>query len=180
MSNSTASNAGLNFFSQKEDDKEPFKGVVTFTDRTISFNGTTILSKNVAKYEQYGVKRVNKISIKQMIVFSFVAIASYFLETYGKVFSVVLLGVVAYGIYERVRKLEYGLTIELNSGTRHYFIHKDRAGIESLFKLITEAIESETPLRLNAKFENSKVIIGNTSGPIHMGSDTHHHNYSEV
>ncbi|MEL7531636.1 MAG: hypothetical protein AAFN10_10025 [Bacteroidota bacterium] len=63
---------GKNGQEPSDDETEKYQGSLTFRKNTISFNGTTLLIRNVAKFEQYGLTYINKIS-NGLYIFSIVA-----------------------------------------------------------------------------------------------------------
>ncbi|MGN6435947.1 MAG: hypothetical protein ACTHMM_05410 [Agriterribacter sp.] len=145
-----------------------YKGDIYFKERTVVFSGTTILLKNVAKFELYGYKRTNKISGIALILSIVVAVTGLIYAPYGLIFTAVF-GLISFvGIKERLRPRLYGLTIELNSGTRHLFLNEDLNGVKALFEKLSYRIEKEEPLAVS--FADKSVTIMN-SNIISAGGD---------
>ncbi len=160
----------------KTEKKEPYYGKFLLTPFCITFDGISILTSNVSKFEKYGIKRDSKITIVHWFILAFLAFAAFSVKhMIGNIAGVFCILAIVYGIWERYFKpKQHGLTIELNSGTRHYFINTDVNGINALFDLITKAIEMEGPKQILAKFEMGKVTIvnvGNNDGTVNIGDD---------
>ncbi|MEL7532072.1 MAG: hypothetical protein AAFN10_12215, partial [Bacteroidota bacterium] len=51
----------------------------------------------------------------------------------------------------------FGLTIELTSGSKHYFLSKDKKGVDYLLETITLAIESDRPINHTFVFEGDRI-----------------------
>lgn len=69
-----------------------------------------------------------------------------------------IFGYIAYrGYKERRRPHLHGLTIELTSGSRHYFLSKDKNGVTKLLETITDAVESDVPINHTFIFEGDKI-----------------------
>lgn len=143
--------------SSHEDEAEKYVGSLTFRKNTISFDGTTLLLKNVAKFEQYGIKYINSIS-KGLYIFSIIAAFVCLIPFPFGLIGTFIFGVIAYkGYKERNRPKLHGLTIELTSGSKHYFLSKDKKGVDNLFSTITSAIESDAPINHTFIFEGDKI-----------------------
>ena len=144
MANSVKNSGFFSFLSGSSSDEETeYQGTIYFNKRTVEFSGTTLQLKNVSKFEQYGLKYVNKVSTIYLILSIILALAGLKYAPYGLVLTL-FFGLNAYvGIKERMRPKLYGLTIELNSGATHHFLSKDSNGIELLFGKLTKGIENE-------------------------------------
>ncbi len=144
--------------SEKQEKEKPYEGILSFTNKTISSSDTTILLNNVTKFEKYGLKNINRITLLQLAIAGAVFLGSFFFMPWG-IFTLVIAGLVLYaGIKERMRPDLYGLTIELTSGSQHHFLSKDLEGIKKLFAKIAEIVEREAPMHSTFEFHNNKVI----------------------
>lgn len=167
-------NGILGLFSQNEEKTTPYKGEFRFTPFAITFRGTSILSKNVSQFEKYGLKRIYKLTIAHLVLLGAAGIGCLFSGmTYLFIPGLAFLAIVAYCIWLRFQPKDYGLTIELNSGSRHYFISKDEKGIDQLFELITTAIEMDRPQEITATFSDNRVTINieENNGKVYAGDD---------
>lgn len=162
MTNTAKSPGILNAFSGSSTEEESeYRGKVFFNKRTVVFSGTTLQLKNIAQFEQYGVKYINKISIPLLILSAILAVGGAIYAPYGLVLTLVFGFIVYLGVKERMRPKLYGMTIELNSGTRHYFLNKDKSGIEVLFEKLSVCIEKEEPFVVS--FVDNRVTITNAN-----------------
>jgi hypothetical protein len=148
---------------QNEKDK-PFMGAITFTDKTISWVDTTILLGNVSQFKKYGVTRIYRITTIQLIIAGVAALASFAFMPYGLILLVPAAFVLYVGIKERLRSKLYGLTIELNSGSEHYFLNTDLKSINNLFEFITEVIKQGQPFSATFTFVNNGIIGDGATG----------------
>lgn len=148
---------------QNEKDK-PFMGDITFTEKTISWADTTILLSNVSQFKKYGVTRIYRINTIQLIVAAVAALASFFFLPYGLILLLPAAVILYIGIKERLRPKLYGLTIELNSGSEHYFLNTDLQSINDLFAFITEVIKKGIPFSATFTFINNGIIGDGATG----------------
>jgi hypothetical protein len=149
---------GANSFFSKlnENADKPFKGTIRFNDRMISYEGNTLLTSNVSQFQKYGYK---KNYAKPAIVMFIGAIAFVFamnanLGVLGTLASLVIIG---YGVYLLMKPKLFGLTIELNSGSCHYFLSADVNGIHKLFADITKCIKESKHFYGEAVFQDNRV-----------------------
>ena len=164
MGTATTSNGILDLFSS--DKGETYKGSIEFKQRTISFTGTTLLLSNISKFEQYGLKYAYQIT-GFLLAFSIImAIVGLALMPYGLILTVIFGFIAFLGFRERSRPKLYGLTIQLNSGTEHTFLSKDQGGISRLFTLISNAVETNSPMNFNVSFQDKRVIVQNSPGTV--------------
>ena len=110
----------------------------------------------------YNFKQHNSISTFWYLLSIIASIASLIALFSGVVealIGLILFGlIVYYGYKERNRPKIHGLTIELNSGTTHDFLSKDKNGVDELFEAISEAVESNKPLLQTFNFEGDRII----------------------
>ncbi len=148
---------GKNGTDENEDQLEKFEGSLKFRNNTITYNGTTLLIKHVTKFEEYGVKYVNSISTGWYI-FSFIAAIVCLIPFPFGLIGTFIFGLIAYAAYkERRRPKLHGLTIELTSGSRHYFLSKDKKGVLVLLETIAYALENDQPINHTFIFEGDKI-----------------------
>lgn len=138
-------------------EESEYVGNVFFNKRTVVFSGTTVPIKNISKFEQYGLKYIHKITIVHLIVSIILAIGGAMYAPYGLILTVIFGFVIYLGVKERMRPKLYGMTIELNSGARHYFLNKDQTGIKALFEKLYRCIENEETFAVT--FVENKVTI---------------------
>lgn len=156
MANSAKSSGFFSFLSNSpKDEEEEFQGKIFFNKRTISFPGTTLYLKNIAKFEKYGLKYIYKVSTLSLIFSSIMAIGGLKYAPIGLVLTLFFGLNVYVGIKERLRPKLYGLTIELNSGTTQSFLSKDTQGINALFEAVIHALEND--VQIVADFGNKGV-----------------------
>jgi hypothetical protein len=160
-------------------DLQPYKGTLTINRRTISFYGTTVLLNNVAKFEKYGLKHVYVMSIRAIVfwcILTLIALSYINNWPYGLI-GTIICGFMAFrGIQDRFQKRKYGVTIELNSGTRHHFISTDMQGIDIFFHDISRAIENNEPVSVSYNFNSNEIIrnkinIENQEGTMVVGDN---------
>lgn len=157
-----AKNPTLNALSSQEPENKPYQGEIVFHKKTISFRDTVILRQNITKVEKYGVKRIYKVS-DTLLVFSVIMVLVGFISIpYTLILSFIFGFVVFTGIKERNSPKLSGITIELSSGTQHYFLSADKKGIDNQFNTLSEALENGEPFTLD--FSGSTVTMTNITG----------------
>lgn len=157
-----SSAAGL--FSNRKEKEEVYHGLLFFKKRTMSFAGTTILLKNIAKFEQYNVKNTLRVPTIALIVACILAVVGLTQAPYGLLITLVAAPVILMGILERRRPRIYGLTIELNSASRQSFLSKDEKGINELFSAISRFVENEEDVVVQASFTTNQVKVDVVQG----------------
>jgi len=169
MSTTTGKGNYANLFNPQLDRKSPYVGSLSFTSRTISFLGHILLLTNVSKFEKYGMKYIPRITIFHMVISAIIFLVSLKVPMpYGLILMVVFGGIILLGIKERLRPKLYGLTIELNSGTRHTIYSRDHEGIDKVFKTLLEAVNHPELYAMGGSFTfNNNGII---AGPVAMGA----------
>jgi hypothetical protein len=149
--------AAKSIFSEfNENTKKPFEGLITFTDKMINYEDSTLLITNVSQFKKYGFKKNMSFPIF-ILVIGIIALYISIKGLENMVAILVSLGIIAYAIRLLLKPKLFGLTIELNSGSCHYFLSKDVQGIHSLFEQITAAIKNSKPFYSVYKFENNHV-----------------------
>ncbi len=151
----------------KREAKKPYEGELAFNRRTIvfedSFTGikTSVQLRNVSKFELYGLKFINQISVLKLVIAGIVTgIGLYFYkEVLAWPFIIICGGIVFMGIRERLRPKIYGLTIQLNSGSNHHFFSKDFVGVKNLFSAVQIALENDVPISIKATFHDNRVTF---------------------
>jgi hypothetical protein len=152
---------------------QAYRGIFKLEKRILSFSGCSVPLDNITQVSNYPVRPVNKISLLVLIFSIFISLASLsaaitagrYEESLKEISLVVffLFAVIAaIGIGERLRAYNYGITVELSSGFRHYFIHKSKDFIDQTYRGFIAAIQENRDFQ--AVFNNANVIsVGNGS-----------------
>jgi hypothetical protein len=140
-----------------EQKQKPYQGTITFTDKIINYDDNTLLIGNVSQFSKYGFKKKYMAAIVLLTIGTLALIAA--INNASFLIALPALLLIALGIWDIKKPKLYGLTIELNSGSRHYFFSKDLKGIERLFLDITEAIYRHSPFMMVTKFEDNRITI---------------------
>jgi hypothetical protein len=181
-----------------------YYGILQIEKGVLKFTGASVLINSITQISNYPVRPINRISILQMIISAILGLL--FLSASGidtgfgrsgfgflKVPGLLLLAVPVYGIYERTRPEKYGITLELSSGFRHYFISKSQAFINSVYEEFVDAVQNKRDFmkvfnntviqtgehstvnlaQNESKIDNSsgKTEINNTSGEVNLNSN---------
>jgi len=157
-----AKNPSLDTISSQEPENKPYQGEIVFHKKTISFRDTVILRQNITKVEKYGVKSVYRISDTMLVFSGIMVLVGFTSIPYTLILSLIFGFVLFTGIKERNRPKLSGITIELSSGTQHYFLSADKKGIDNQFNALAEALENGEPFTLD--FSGSTVTMTNITG----------------
>lgn len=155
-------NPSLDTISSQEPENKPYQGEIVFHKKTISFRDTVILRQNITKVEKYGVKSVYRISDTMLVFSGIMVLVGFTSIPYTLILSLIFGFVLFTGIKERNRPKLSGITIELSSGTQHYFLSADKKGIDNQFNALAEALENGEPFTLD--FSGSTVTMTNITG----------------
>ena len=145
------------FFSKlNENADKPFKGTIQFNERMISYEGNTLLISNVSQFQKYGYKK-NYAKPVTVILIGAIAFLVAMNADLGVLGTLASLAIVGYGVYLLMKPKLFGLTIELNSGSCHYFLSADVNGIQKLFSDITKCIKDSKHFYGEAVFQDNRV-----------------------
>jgi hypothetical protein len=169
------------------------------TQNTIRYGSQVFQIKNVTQTRVESWKENPKISPKALFFLFAIASGFFYLDAriadwvydlfrnrpigMGKfsdyLIGVFLLGIFAYGIWQRTQLQFYTLTIETNSGSSKLFSSRDKNGIFSVANTIVEVMEDgEKPANYSVTIDQSKITIGDSFQNI--GSNTSITNRSTV
>src|SRR5882757_4632170 len=151
------------------DEKSPFKGKVTLTNKALSYGGTTILLANISNIERGKLIRRNGVNTLTLAISLIVFLIFLSRMYWGLIFVIPSGWLVAKGIWERWRPNLYGITLHLNSGARYNLYNKDRDGIERLYTLINEAIHKDAVVNTTMIFQSDGIIFN--TGDINTGDN---------
>lgn len=152
----------------------PYHGSLVFTNHTLSFKGTTIQLKNVARFTSYEMKRFHIIPSTLLIISIIVFFLSFSWKGLGFI-TVISAAFAGFGIYEYFRPKLYSLIIELNSSYYYAFSSVDKEGILEVRRRLTSAMTSETPVNTTVTFNSDKIIFGD-----HVARDKYEVNDSKI
>ncbi|MHA4811438.1 DUF6232 family protein [Flavitalea flava] len=138
--------------------KQEYSGDLTLTNKTISFKGTTIQLKSIARFQQFELTRINSIGIPLMLVAGLAIIIFMNYLFWGLIFIVPAALIIYAGIKERQKPKLYEIVLELASGGLHNIVSADEQGIRSLYSKIKEAMQNEeNPINYHLNFKSGKI-----------------------
>jgi hypothetical protein len=153
-----------------------YNGYFKLEKSILSFSGSVVTLANISQVSNYPVRLTNRIPLLFLIISIAIALATLFtmviMPILGgglSIFCLIFSAISVLGIIERQRPKRYAITVELSSGFRHYFVHRDPGFIDKAFKGIVEAIQNNRDYLVD--FSNSSIIhvgdgstVGNITG----------------
>jgi hypothetical protein len=136
---------------------QEYNGSFKLEKGVLIFDGSNIASKNITRVSNYPVRLPNMISIRVIVISIIVLISSVALSQYmgreerGILILPILISltIIIYGIIERSKNPQYGITLELASGYKRYFIHKQKEFIDRVYADFSEALKSNKDYSAN-------------------------------
>jgi hypothetical protein len=153
------------YSAQRTSSTNPYVGIFSFKKGVLTFWGVSIPLQNVTQISNYPVEYQPVFSLVVFILHILLTLTffpSLFLNSniplsaLPKVAFLFFLALSIFGVWERSRPLKYGITIELSSGFRHYFIHQDRAFINRTYGEFVTAVQENKDYQV--VFENTSIM----------------------
>lgn len=129
------------------DDQNVDNRIVQVTSHTISFGGTVILVRNIARLRSYSVKRNPKDGYAKFGIAVILFIGSIIAFNKQPSLVVWLLIAASFFIFLGFRAINfrrYGLSIETNGGTSDFIVSKKKSFASDVLILIQQTIEDTT------------------------------------
>ncbi len=161
--------------SQPTTSKDEYRGFFKLEKRILSFLGCSVPLENITQISNYPVKPVSTIPLLMVIcsilltifcLMFLLTIPSYGSDSIKTAYGlgVLIFGFISgYGLWEMSRPYKFGITVELASGFRHYFIHKDKRFIDDAYNGFVKAIQNNKDFQVIFNNTSSKIIIGDGS-----------------
>lgn len=137
-----------------------YVGGFRFGVNTISWGDKTVLRQNISLVYIHIIGHTILVNNAALILAIVGALLSYYMDRQGLFIAIPCILIIAYGIIERRKKPLYGVTMELNSGTRQTIYSKNEGDIHNLNQAISDALESDSRV-FTASFEDGAIKIEN-------------------
>jgi hypothetical protein len=167
---------------------QAYGGIFRLEKRILSFSGCAVPLDNITQVSNYPIKPSYQIGLLRFIlsiifcVFWFAVTVA--LERFPEELQILagffsgVSGIIAiWGLIERLRPENFGITIELSSGFRHYFIHRSSDFINRTYREFIAAIQENRDFQ--AVFNNANIIsVGAGSNVGDITGNTQGNNYT--
>jgi hypothetical protein len=142
-----------------------YNGYFKLEKSILSFSGSAVTLANISQVSNYPVRPANRIN--SSLLFISIIASQRRVDEITAILSTFFLVISIFGIVERARPTRYAITVELSSGFRHYFVHRDPGFINNAFKGIVEAIQNNRDFMIDFSTSNTiNIGDGNTIGDI--------------